>query len=123
MVTDFNFGVKKNLKHFDCCEFWSDILANYYRSFYISRERAPVSVRTILFKCLNEVYKAYTYIYLYNKSYFIDKTSLTGSNKTNPLGGNIAPPPRPDIHLKAQPDWVKLSCIQTDPFSMTPTLF
>ena len=47
-VTDLIFGVQKKLKHFDCCLISERYLAMFYRSFYISRERAPVNVRTIL---------------------------------------------------------------------------
>ena len=36
----------KNQQKFEA--FWSDILAMFYRSFYISRERAPVNARNIL---------------------------------------------------------------------------
>ena len=52
----FDFlGSTKNLKHFD----WCVILAMFYRSFYISRERTPVSERTILNVWLRSTYIAY----------------------------------------------------------------
>ena len=48
LVTDIIFGIKKNWSTLTVVLFQSEILAMFYRSFYISRERVPVSMRTIL---------------------------------------------------------------------------
>ena len=47
LATDFIFGGKNKIwSTLTDVLFWSDILAMFYQSFYISRKRASVSVRT-----------------------------------------------------------------------------
>ena len=88
----------KKMKHFHCCaipeRYFGHVLPVIL---YLARARA--GQRAHYSKCFNDFYEAYIINHISIKS---SKTSLTGSNKTYPLGGNIAPPPRPDVNLKAE---------------------
>ena len=61
----------------------------------LHRERLCAGQRTHDSKCLNHAYIAYMINRISYKK-FLDKPNW---DKTNPMGGNIALPPRPDVTL------------------------
>ena len=98
LVTDFIFGVKKNLKHFDCCLI-SERNFGHVLPVILYLARARAGQQAHYSKCLNEVYIAYIINHIsYKKLY--DNPNWVKIRQI--LGGQYCPPPRPNVNLRAQ---------------------
>ena len=93
----FHFWDRKNLMHFDRHIIFSQYFdhiwpAILYRAWSCAGQCAHDS------KCLNEVYRAYRIDYILYKTFLVNPKWV---KIRQILGGNIAPPPGPDVNLKA----------------------